>query len=132
MLGKRLKARRVELGLSLCKLANDANISKAYLWELENKPRKSPSFNIVCRLVEVLELDLNEVAYDNYNGPVIRTERERAIKFDEVCALRSEIVDMWNGSEFDVHTNGDEWQSWLRKFVTLTRLHSDEPIYEEI
>jgi transcriptional regulator with XRE-family HTH domain len=42
-LGEKLKLRRKALGLTLDEAAEKANVSKSYMWELENKPTAQPT-----------------------------------------------------------------------------------------
>ncbi|MBD8122893.1 helix-turn-helix transcriptional regulator [Pseudomonas lutea] len=44
-LGKKIGARRRELGMSLDRLAELTESSKSYLWELENRDKPNPSLD---------------------------------------------------------------------------------------
>jgi transcriptional regulator with XRE-family HTH domain len=57
ILGKKIKNRRSELGLSLDKLAAKSNMSKSYIWELENRP-SNPTTEILSRLADALDVTL--------------------------------------------------------------------------
>ncbi|BBW98889.1 helix-turn-helix domain-containing protein [Geobacillus subterraneus] len=58
---KLLFYKRGELNLSLREIAEQTNIHPSYLWRLEMDDSKSPSFEVVCKLIEVLGLDVKEV-----------------------------------------------------------------------
>ena len=42
-LGKKIKSRRTQLGMTLEQLADKSGCSKSYIWELENKNAPQPS-----------------------------------------------------------------------------------------
>ncbi|TCK01343.1 UNVERIFIED_ORG: helix-turn-helix protein [Anoxybacillus amylolyticus] len=58
---KLLFYKRGELNLSLREIAEQTNIHPSYLWRLEMDDARSPSFEVVCKLIEVLSLDVKEV-----------------------------------------------------------------------
>lgn len=53
-LAERLRELRKERKLSLAALAKEANVSKAYLWQLENEEDKQPSAEILYRIATSL------------------------------------------------------------------------------
>lgn len=53
-LGEKLRALRKERGLTLDKLAELANVSKSYLWELENRESQRPSAEKLTAIADVL------------------------------------------------------------------------------
>jgi len=57
-LGKFIKSRRKVFGYSLESVAEKANTSKSYVWEIENG-RKGISYDLACRLSEVLDFNLD-------------------------------------------------------------------------
>jgi XRE family transcriptional regulator of biofilm formation len=57
MIGDMIKKNRLEKKLSLTKLADQAGVSKAYLFNLENNNQKNPSLDIAQRIAKVLEID---------------------------------------------------------------------------
>jgi XRE family transcriptional regulator of biofilm formation len=69
MIGDIIKKNRLEKNLSLTKLADQAGVSKAYLFNLENNNQKNPSLEIAQRISKVLEIDpfvlLSEVQAKN-------------------------------------------------------------------
>lgn len=57
---KELRYQRKKAGLTLEQLAERAKMSKAYLWQLENQPNKSPSAEMLYRISRVLHFSLEE------------------------------------------------------------------------
>jgi transcriptional regulator with XRE-family HTH domain len=53
-LGEKLRDLRKERGLTLDKLAEMANLSKSYLWELENRESQRPSAEKLTALADAL------------------------------------------------------------------------------
>jgi transcriptional regulator with XRE-family HTH domain len=61
-IGERIKARREELGWSLSKLAEEASVSKGYLWSLEKGEVKSrPSGQTLYRIAEALGVTMSDL-----------------------------------------------------------------------
>ncbi|MFW2374530.1 MAG: helix-turn-helix domain-containing protein [Gammaproteobacteria bacterium] len=58
-LGKKIKENRKKQGLTLEKLAIQANISKSYLWELENRDSTSPSAEKLTAIADALGVTAN-------------------------------------------------------------------------
>lgn len=53
-LGDKIRSLRKESGLTLDKLAKAANLSKSYLWELENRESQSPSAEKLAAIADAL------------------------------------------------------------------------------
>ena len=62
-LAKRIQARRKEIGLTLDELAEKADISKTYLWELEadTKGAKRPSADVLVRIADALSTTIADL-----------------------------------------------------------------------
>lgn len=61
-IGGRIKAEREELGLSLSKLAELANVGKGYLWSLEKgDPGARPSGQTLYRIAQALGVTMSEL-----------------------------------------------------------------------
>ena len=60
-LGKRIKKLREDKGLSIVKLADKADIGHATVEKLESG-KMNPSYIILLKLAEALEVDLNTIA----------------------------------------------------------------------
>ena len=84
---EKLKAKRMESGLTLQQLADRTNVSKTYLWELENQP-KNPSARIVKQLAIVLS---TTVAYLIGDLPVV-SKTENATIADAFEALEARVT----------------------------------------
>ena len=59
--GPRVRALREAYRMSLSELAQRAGISKAYLSQLENDPRKKPSAEVVWKLAQALEVPMTRL-----------------------------------------------------------------------
>lgn len=68
-LGDKIKKRRKEMKLSLDKLANISDISKSYLWELENRTTRKPSAEKLTKIAEALEVTINYLLNDSSSSP---------------------------------------------------------------
>jgi transcriptional regulator with XRE-family HTH domain len=87
-LGLTIRQRREELGLSQSRLASAAGISTAQVSRLESGERTDPSFEVVVKLADVLDVSLDHLAGHLRAAPVISAEMWSKAGYDEV----SEIV----------------------------------------
>lgn len=55
---ERLKAKRLELEMTLDQVASEAGITRQYLGYIESRKRKDPSFRIMARIAKVYGLNL--------------------------------------------------------------------------
>ena len=60
-LGETLRRLRKDRGLTMDKLAQAADISKSYVWELENRPAQRPSANVLHSIAGVLGVTLQDL-----------------------------------------------------------------------
>lgn len=99
-LGGRIRAKRIEAGLTLTELADRAKISKSYLWNLENKEEhQKPSADTLYALAETLDTTMSELLGKRLlNEPVADVEinptlaafaRKRGLAATEVRQLAS-------------------------------------------
>lgn len=58
-IGDRIRRYRREAGLSLSQLAASAEVSKGYLWSLENEPDKRPSAETLYAVAEALGVTMS-------------------------------------------------------------------------
>ena len=58
-IGDRIRRYRHEAGLSLNQLATHAEVSKGYLWSLENEPDKRPSAETLYAIADVLGVTMS-------------------------------------------------------------------------
>ena len=58
MIGKNIKSRRIELGLTLCDLADMSKISKSYLSGLECGNLNNPTLSIIKILSKKLQVPI--------------------------------------------------------------------------
>lgn len=68
-LGEKLRALRKERGLTLEKLAEDAGLSKSYLWELENRESQRPSAEKLTALADKLGVSATYFIEDDIREP---------------------------------------------------------------
>lgn len=61
MIGKNLKKYRKAKGISLTELALRANVSKSYLNSLERDIKSNPSINVIKRIADVLDTEINSI-----------------------------------------------------------------------
>ena len=61
MVGKRIAEIRKARGYSLSELAEKANISKSYLSNIERQLNKNPSIQVLIKIAQVLQVDLDEL-----------------------------------------------------------------------
>jgi transcriptional regulator with XRE-family HTH domain len=69
ILGEKIKKLRKGKNLTLEALANKANISKSYLWELENNDSKKPSAEILSQIADHLEVTTDFLLDKNNRNP---------------------------------------------------------------
>lgn len=70
-LGERIRNRRKALGLSLDKLAECADMSKSYIWEIENGKNKNPTIRTAYNLSRALGWSLAEcIGVDPHSDPL--------------------------------------------------------------
>ena len=68
-LGEKIRNCRTEKGMTLDKLAGLANLSKSYLWELENRESQKPSAEKLQAIADVLGQDLSFFLDDAIDTP---------------------------------------------------------------
>ena len=98
-LGDYVKNRRIELKLNRVQLAERANISHTEIHRIENGVRQQPSYQVLCRLAEALEISKDEmlsIAGYNINDnasqiediyPGLKTEKQKEIANKIVSSL---------------------------------------------
>lgn len=68
-LGEKIRKLRKGLKLTLDQLAKEANISKSYLWELENRESQSPSAEKLTALADKLGVTVHFLLEDDFRDP---------------------------------------------------------------
>lgn len=68
-LGEKIRNGRKTAGLTLDELARRANLSKSYLWELENRDSPSPSAEKLQSIADVLSLEVTFLIDDSIDEP---------------------------------------------------------------
>lgn len=68
-LGEKLRDLRKERGLTLEKLAEQAGLSKSYLWELENRESQRPSAEKLTALGDALGVSTSYFLEEDARGP---------------------------------------------------------------
>ncbi|MBF0705411.1 helix-turn-helix transcriptional regulator [Alkalihalobacillus hwajinpoensis] len=83
MIGKNIKKYRLAKGISLTELAERSGVSKSYLNSLERNIKNNPSINVINRLADVLETDLNDILGAEATGDVHPNDLEGWQRFIE-------------------------------------------------
>ncbi|HGJ7737443.1 TPA: helix-turn-helix transcriptional regulator [Pseudomonas aeruginosa] len=98
-LGKKINARRRELGISLERLAELTESSKSYLWELENRDKPNPSLDKVTRIASALNLTPEALLDTNTLDSQSETDKAFFRKYQELEDKDKEklrqLVDTW-------------------------------------
>jgi|EP00933_Yihiella_yeosuensis_P075063 transcriptional regulator with XRE-family HTH domain len=68
-LGEKIRELRKKRGLTLDKLAKEANLSKSYLWELENRESQRPSAEKLSFLADALRVSTDYFLNDDAREP---------------------------------------------------------------
>lgn len=68
-LGEKIKNLRKKHGLTLDKLSAKANLSKSYLWELENRESQSPSAEKLIAIADALGVSADYFLEDDVREP---------------------------------------------------------------
>lgn len=68
-LGEKLNELRKKRGLTLEKLAEDAGLSKSYLWELENRESQRPSAEKLTALADALGVTTSYFLEEDVRAP---------------------------------------------------------------
>ncbi|MDC9603252.1 MULTISPECIES: helix-turn-helix transcriptional regulator [Gammaproteobacteria] len=68
-LGEKIRELRKKRGLTLDKLAKAANLSKSYLWELENRESQRPSAEKLSFLADALRVSTDYFLDDDAREP---------------------------------------------------------------
>ena len=69
-LGEKIRSLRNSKGLTLDSLATSANLSKSYLWELENRESLKPSAEKLQGIAGVLGVDVSFFLDDSVDQPL--------------------------------------------------------------
>lgn len=75
----RIKDIRIKKGISLKKLSKEANISRAYLFDLENNRRSNPSIQILSDISKALDVNIKTLFYSELDIEELRKEMHRCI-----------------------------------------------------
>lgn len=68
-LGDKIRAERKRLKLTLDELAQKAESSKSYIWELENRPVVRPSAEKISKIADVLGVTVQYLLDDDKQTP---------------------------------------------------------------
>ena len=61
MIGKKIKALRIQKGYSLTKMAEETDISKSYLSYIERGIQQNPSIKVLSKISTLLNVSLEEL-----------------------------------------------------------------------
>ena len=98
-LGEKLKKHRKQKGYSLDRLAEVADTSKSYLWELENRETRKPSGEKLTLIAQALDVTTDYLLNENAtpDDDVIKDaffRRFRKLDPDEQKKIQ-DIIDAW-------------------------------------
>ena len=93
-----IKKIRKSKNISLNKLSIATGISRAYLFDLENNRRMNPTFSVLERISEVLNVNIKELFYTKLDIDALKGEMYARIKIfgmdsEEVLEI-SQIIDL--------------------------------------
>ena len=121
-LGKRIRSRRSEVGLTIDQLAQEAKVSKAYLSQLENGTSTKPSASKLYDIAIALETNMAQllgktIPIENSNLHVeIPSNLSKIAKrfgIDDLMLKRLAMIQNREGSSLDI-VSEDKWTSlWL-------------------
>jgi transcriptional regulator with XRE-family HTH domain len=119
-IGARIKARRLELGWTLERLATEAKVSKGFLSDLENGVRKTAGGNYLREIANALQFSLDHLitgAVDENRGQDIQIPaslasfaRQENLSFQQTFTLlqmRKQIIAFRSDSKSDDLENFD-------------------------
>lgn len=127
-LGDRIRRYRVEAGMSLNQLAVSAQVSKGYLWSLENTPDKRPSAHTLYSIAEALGVTMSALL-----GRRMLTEQPTDIpdslrEFAEAKKLPESDVQMLAGIQFrGVRPQTQERWEHIYNAIRLSRTLDEQP-----
>lgn len=75
-IGQRIKKFRQEADLTLQALADNAGISKGYLWQLEQGETSNPSIDTLSKIAKALDRTIAELMYGQ---PLITPKKEQKV-----------------------------------------------------
>jgi transcriptional regulator with XRE-family HTH domain len=104
-LGNKIRALRLQLGMSLDQLAEQTNSSKSYVWELENREKKpNPSADKVAKIAAALQVT-PQFLMDNLETTPDEVVKDEAFfrKYQQLgepdkTRLRK-LIDAWNDED---------------------------------
>ena len=68
MIGQRIQQLRMEKGLSLSELADQANVAKSYLSSIEREIQSNPSIQFLEKIASVLEVNVKTLINSSVNS----------------------------------------------------------------
>lgn len=94
----RIKEIRISKNISLKRLSEQTDISRAYLYDLENNRRVNPTLRILTDIAEVLKVNVKELFYtsldiDNLKEEMYKRIDKFGINSKEVLEI-SQIIDL--------------------------------------
>lgn len=121
-LGQSIKVLREEKGISLSELARRADISKAYLYQLEEGTSKKPSATILFRISRELGITIAEllgedssVKLEKSGKPPLPSSLKEAIKeYPELDEVKDDLISVKLRGKYP--QNKEDWY-WLYKFL---------------
>ena len=129
-LSQKIKQLREEKGFSLGKLAETAEVSKAYLSQLENNVSKQPSAEILFKIASALGTTIADlldkpvrVQAEDFHQEVPEGLRELIDKLGDILDIREEDVKMLMNIEYRGRRpkTFEEWEHVLQAIRIVVR-----------
>jgi len=100
MIGEKVKLLRMDMGLTLDKLAKFASVSKSYIWDIENGKVPRPSAENVFAIANALMVDTEFLINDDYklNGDdeaKIFTKKYLSLSEDKRKSI-NDLINLWS------------------------------------
>ncbi|MFC4077533.1 helix-turn-helix domain-containing protein [Salinithrix halophila] len=91
-IGQRLKQHRLEKGYSLQELSDRSGVSRSMLSKIE-RGEKNPTINLLCEIVEALQITISQVIDEPTQREVIVTRKDkRPVLYDENSGLARHLL----------------------------------------
>jgi XRE family transcriptional regulator, master regulator for biofilm formation len=80
MIGKRIQRLRIEKGLTLSELAENAGVSKSYLSTIERDVQKNPSVQFLEKIASVLNVKIDTFLFEDHCTEALDPEWQELVR----------------------------------------------------
>ncbi|MDM0612173.1 helix-turn-helix transcriptional regulator [Clostridium perfringens] len=99
-IGKNLREIRRAKGFTMKELSSKSNVSQSYISDLENEKNNKPSIDILNKLANALEIDINYFILENHKQAMKDlAERWNAKTEEERKAISDKIINEWENEK---------------------------------